>query len=142
MRRGKRSLIVSGPRSPDQDMANIEYTSIYIHKHRFSSSFNYGDHCFVYGPNHASPNVGIYVLSSLSLSSSTRRFYPHRFSGKVVVIGVVTFLPRYVPSLPSRTGFSVPTARRLFSMLLTISRFPLENNCARKKPWVCALGEN
>ena len=51
------------------------------------------------------------------LSSSTRRrFYPQRPPGQqAVVTGVVPSPPQYVPSILSRVGFSIPTARRFSS---------------------------
>ena len=52
-----------------------------------------------------------FFLSSLLLSSSTRRrFYPQRSCGQAVVTGVVPS-PRYMPSFLWRIGFSIPTAR-------------------------------
>ena len=64
---------------------------------------------------------------------------------KAVVTGVDPSHPRYVPSLLSRIGFRIPTARR-FSSNVAHSRFPLINFYARKSPneheYVCALGEN
>ena len=41
--------------------------------------------------------------------------FPKRSSGPAVVAGVVPSPPRYVPSFLSRTGFSIPTARRFSS---------------------------
>ena len=57
-----------------------------------------------------------FILLSRLLSSPTRRrLYPQLSSGQAVVTGVVPSPRRYVPSLFSRIGFSIPTARRFSS---------------------------
>ena len=82
----------------------------------------------------------LFIKSSLLLSSSTRRrFYPQRSPGQAVVTGVVPSPPRYVPSFLSRTGFSIPTARRFSSNVATSrSRAFRHNNFfnARRIPCV------
>ena len=66
-------------------------------------------------------------------------FYSQRPSGQAVVTGVVPSSPWYVPSILSRIGFSIPTARQLSSNIqccyLTLSRFPRFNFYARKSPY-------
>ena len=68
-----------------------------------------------------------------------KKFYPKRPSGQGIFTGVFPSPPRCMPSLLSRTGFSIPTllpaayARRFSSKFrqLMLSRFP-PVNCLRK----------
>ena len=46
-------------------------------------------------------------------------FYPRRSSRRAVVIGVVPSPPRYVPFFLSHIGFSIPTARRFSSNVVS-----------------------
>ena len=64
-----------------------------------------------------------FVSSSISLSSSTRRFYPKRSSAQDVVKGVVPSPPRYVPSIfiAHRVQLFHSAARR-FSLHVANSR--------------------
>ena len=58
----------------------------------------------------------IYLLSLLLSRSTRRKFTLNDLLDKqAVVTGVVPSPPLYVPSILSRIGFSVPTARRFSS---------------------------
>ena len=52
-----------------------------------------------------------YFFGSLILlsSSTRRRLYPQRPSGRAMIAGVFASLPRYVPSFVLRIRFSIPT---------------------------------
>ena len=61
-----------------------------------------------------------FFLLSLLLSSSTRRrFHPQRPSGHAVVTGVVRSPPGTCVQFLSRIGFSIPTARRFSSNVVS-----------------------
>ena len=77
----------------------------------------------------------IFFPSLLHSSSTRRRFYPQRPSGQAVVTGVVPSPPRYAPSILSRIGFSIPTARRFSSNVANSSSRAFRQSIfyARKK---------